>query len=467
MKLSLAAKLVFSYCLIAIFLVASLLLVSNYFFQKQFEVYLAHKQEMKNQEVVNLIASSYTEGGTPPGGHFFETLGNTLLEQGIVLMVYDTAGTELFCVTKQAHGCCERESGGMEAYMKETFPGYSGEYTEDKIDFFSDKGLALGGVTLGYYGPFYIDEGEHNFISRWSGAFLATGAVFLAAAIGIGFFMASKISAPLQKVTQQAKSIAEGNYGQRIAETTNTAEIDALSASIDHLAESLQTQLALKKRMAGDYSHEFRTPLTALQTNLEAMIDGLWQPTPERLEGLRGEITRLGQMVSEVDRLVEVQSRPVQLNKTSYDVTEQAAGVARAFESEIQKKGLAVLVEGGACFIWADYSRFGQVLVNLVSNAVKYTPPGGRVVIEAKNTAKGTRLTVQDTGAGIDEADRPYIFDHLYRADTSRTRETGGSGIGLSVAREIVQAHGGSIAVQGAAGGGSCFVVLLPGEEES
>ena len=163
--------------------------------------------------------------------------------------------------------------------MKENCPDFEGAYTEKGFEIVKG-GNKLGTVRLGYYGPFYYRESEHNFISAFNRVFLVTDLLFFIASVAIGLLMASKIAESIKKVTERTGRIAEGEYAERVGLLTRSVEIDALSASIDHLAESLETQLMLKKRMAHAYSHEFRPPLAALQSNLEAMIDGLWEPTP-------------------------------------------------------------------------------------------------------------------------------------------------------------------------------------------
>jgi signal transduction histidine kinase len=273
--------------------------------------------------------------------------------------------------------------------------------------------------------------------------------------------MASLIASPIKRVTERTRLIAEGEYSGAVS-STGTTEIDELSGSVDQLALSLETQYKLKKRMASAYSHEFRTPLAVLQSNLEAMIDGIWEPTKERLESLLAEIFRMSRMVSEVDNLVQVGNAESKLNKIASDLSAMTEQVLRGFEAKFAAGGLNLDFKKEECEADLDPDKFSQVIVNLVSNAVKYTDHGGNIRVKTYGDGDKAVLSVEDDGMGIADNDIPYIFEHLYRTDESRARDSGGNGIGLSVARAIVEAHGGTIEVKSRLGEGSVFTVIIP-----
>ena len=235
---------------------------------------------------------------------------------------------------------------------------------------------------------------------------------------------------------------------------------------MDHLAESLQTQFMLKKRMAHAYSHEFRTPLTTLQTNIEAIIDGLWAPTNERMESLLAEIFRLSRMVLEIEKLVEVQVKESSgLSVTSVDISEITDRILLSFDSLTKQKGINLSHEKSRCKALADEDKFSQVILNLVSNAVKYTDRDGDISVNTFERDGQAVFSIKDEGIGIAQRDLPYIFEYLYRTDESRARDSGGNGIGLSVVKAIVDAHSGTINVESAPGRGSVFTVTLPASQ--
>jgi signal transduction histidine kinase len=232
---------------------------------------------------------------------------------------------------------------------------------------------------------------------------------------------------------------------------------------IRQYTDALKQQELLRKRLTSDVAHELRTPLTAVSSHLEAMIDGLWEVTPARLQSCYEEIGRISGLVADLEQLAKTENENLRLSKTEVDLLELAHTVVNNFETEAAKKKLSVSVDGEKTVIFADKDRLNQVLTNLLSNAIKYTPENGEIQITANNTEKSGIITVADNGIGIPEGDLPFIFERFYRADKSRTRSTGGAGIGLAIAKSIVEAHGGKIEAKSEPGQGSCFTVTLPG----
>jgi signal transduction histidine kinase len=467
--LKLKTKLVISYAAVAVFLVASLLLVSNYFLEKQFQIYVSHKQDMKNMEIADQISKNFPVPDAPGGtdflsfAKFLDDLGRSLLEQGVVLMVLDEGENTLYCTGIEPGSGCSHISNPQKTGWNEVCSDFEGTYSQARFDIERDDTL-LGSIMLGYHEPFYYSESDQSFLAAFNQVFFIMSILFLSVSVVIGLVMAGRISGPLIRVTERTRRIAEGEYSGRVSLRTGTVEIDALSEGIDHLAESLETQFMLKRRMAGDYSHEFRTPLAVLQSNLEAMIDGLWAPTKERLESLLAEIFRMSRMVSEVDNLVKVGNLGKRLEKTPSDIAEMTERIILSFGTNISSKGIRLRYERGECEACVDRDKFSQVIFNLISNAVKYTDNGGNISVSASNRGNHAVLSVEDDGIGIAESDMPYIFEHLYRTDESRARDSGGNGIGLSVVKAIVESHGGSIDVRSAPRRGSVFTVTVPRE---
>ncbi|MDR1966478.1 MAG: HAMP domain-containing histidine kinase [Synergistaceae bacterium] len=465
-RLDLKSKLTLSYVLVAALLAASLLFMSKYFLEKQFMVYISHKQDMKNEEILEAVTRAFSDDGTLRDSSlmaFLTDLGNSLQEQGVALMVYGREGEMVYCTSSGGESDCAHLAGHGAIPGNDPCPDFSEAYTQKRYEIKRD-GSPLGYMILGYHGAFYYNEGDRVFLKEFNRAFLVMTIIFFAAAAGVGLFMAGRIATPIKKVTERTKRIAEGEYSERVDMATGTAEIDDLSAGVDHLADSLQTQFMLKKRMAHAYSHEFRTPLAALQSNIEAMIDGLWSPTAERLQSLLAEIFRLSRMVSEVEDLVQVQvkSDADGAQKRPADISEMTELVLQSFESGLRQKGINLSYERSRCEAAIDSDKFSQVIFNLVSNAVKYTDRGGNIKVRTFEGDGKAVFSIEDDGIGISGSDLPHIFEYLYRADESRARGTGGNGIGLSVVKAVVDAHGGTIEVDSAPGRGSVFIVALP-----
>ncbi|MDR3254241.1 MAG: HAMP domain-containing histidine kinase [Synergistaceae bacterium] len=466
MKLNLRSKLAISYVLLAAFLALSLLFVTNHFLEKQFQVYVAHKQDMKNEEILEMVTRLFSDDGSvrnPEFLAFLTDLGDSLMEQGVSLMVYDANGVMVYCAALGDADNCAHTLGSGKISDDETCHDFHGTYTRRNYEI-TRGGTKLGYVTLGYHGPFYYNEGDRVFLNGFNRVFIGMTVLFFITAAGVGLYMAGRIAWPIIRVTERTKRIAEGEYSERVDIATGTTEIDDLSAGVDHLAESLQTQFMLKKRMAHAYSHEFRTPLAALQSNIEAMIDGLWAPTPERLESLLEEIFRLSRMVSEVEDLVRVQVRNQDDKKRGIqDISEMTERVLRSFETGASQKSISLSHEKSRCEAQVEPDKFSQVIFNLVSNSVKYTDPGGNILVRTFTREDGSAvLSVEDDGIGIGQSDLPHIFDYLYRADESRARDSGGNGIGLSVVKAVVERHGGAIQAESSPGHGATFTVSLP-----
>jgi signal transduction histidine kinase len=228
------------------------------------------------------------------------------------------------------------------------------------------------------------------------------------------------------------------------------------------LASSLDKQDNLKKQLTSDVAHELRTPLTTLRITIEAMMDGILEPSPERLKSNYDEVLRIANIVKYLESLAILEDGNLKLNKTSVDLIDLTKQIIKKLDHQILEKEMVVVIEGKCDSVSVDESRMTQVLINLLTNAIKYTHSKGNISIEFKETQDDVMVKVSDNGSGISADELPYIFERFYRADKSRNRSTGGSGIGLTIVKGIVEAHGGSIQVQSEVGIGSCFTVFLP-----
>ena len=228
------------------------------------------------------------------------------------------------------------------------------------------------------------------------------------------------------------------------------------------MAESLEEQEALRKRLTSDVTHELRTPVANLSSYIEMMLDKVLEPTQERLQSCYDELQRLSGLISDLERLRQVENDNLVLNKSDVDLRALSQAVMGNFESQLREKHLIGQVTGDAAIVSIDRSRMQQVITNLVSNAIKYSNDGGTVRVVIENAEDSAMIRVQDDGIGISQADLKRIFERFYRADKSRNRKTGGAGIGLTIVKTIVQAHKGTISARSEEGKGSCFTVVLP-----
>lgn len=461
-KYSLKYKLSLSYVFIALLLVSSVSVISNLFFRSQFEQYMIRQQEIKNKEIVSQISQQMTNNATDAyRQQSLETVGVSALERGLIIKVYSLSGKVLWDATVHNGGFCKQMLQNMAAEMQSRSPNFRGAYEEKTYPVFAGAKKA-GSVSVGYYGPFYYSANDADFINTLNQVLFGVGLGSLFLAVVLGIYMASRISSPIARAIGAAEKIARGNYKDKIPAATNTLELDRLTAAINQLSDELQNQESLRKRLTSDIAHELRTPLAALQGNMEALIDGVWEPTAERFESCHEEILRLGRLVSNLERLAQLEDQNTVLTLAEVNLRDAAAKALKSFEADAAKKQISVSVEGPPVAIQADADKISRIFINLISNALKYTPEGGHVSVVLAEEPGTAVIEVRDTGTGISAEDLPFIFERFYRTDLSRNSRSGGAGIGLTIVKTIVEIHHGKISVQSEVGVGTTFRIILP-----
>lgn len=461
MKFSLRTKLSLSYVLVALLLVAIISFLTNFLLEKQFKNYVIQQQEQRNKETVNLLAQQYKEERNGWDGAGIESIGVSALAQGIIVKVKDSSGHIIWDATVHNNGTCSTMLAHMAQNMASRYPNFKGGYVEVSYPVTRNFNQ-VGTVDIGYYGPYYFTDNDLAFISTLNKMLIGVGVFAFFFALLLGAFTAKRLSMPISRVITSARQISQGYLGARILQESTTTEIGQLTTTINDLAETLEKQDNLRKRLTADVAHELRTPLATLQSHLEAMIDGIWKPDTERLKSCHEEIMRINRMVGDLEKLARYESENLVLNKTEFDVSELIQNLLKNFETDFANKGIKISLQGQIEKITADKDKISQVLINLVSNAFKHTPQGGTVEVKTTGSSNETEIRIRDTGMGIPHEDLPHIFERFYRADKSRNRMTGGSGIGLAIVKSIVDAHKGNIMVQSEINKGSEFIVTLP-----
>ncbi|EGD48763.1 integral membrane sensor signal transduction histidine kinase [Ruminiclostridium papyrosolvens DSM 2782] len=460
MNSSLRTKLSISYVAVALICIILISIFTTLFVYKHFEEYVKQNTEQKNREIVTTLSGQYMGNGKW-NTKVIETIGVSSMENGIILKVKDINGNIIWDAKTHNNGMCQRIIEHM-SNNASRIPGRGKSgYTEVPytINYNLNK---VGTVEIGTYGDNYLNEHDIAFINDLYNLLWAVGIFSLILSLLFGTVMSKRLVSPIARVINTAKAISKGFYSDRIKEKSNTREINQLTVTINDLAENMEKQEILRKRLTGDVAHELRTPLATLQSHLEAMMDGIWPADSERLKSCHEEIVRISKMVGDLEKLARYESENFVLNMDTFDITELAKRQIHNFESEFLSKGLELKLTGADCRVYADKDKISQVLVNLLSNALKYTPEGGMVVINIQYNDVNTEISVTDNGPGIPGEDLPYIFERFYRADKSRNKLTGGSGIGLAICKSIVLAHGGSINVQSNIGKGTKFTFTIP-----
>ncbi|MEL7608242.1 MAG: ATP-binding protein [Bacillota bacterium] len=459
-KTSLRFKLSMAFMLVALVLFVLVSLFANLILERQFKAYTVSKLEKTIEDTVKQIASRF-ENAQSWNASAIEDIGVNALSEGFMLRVTGVDGAVIWDAWRHNNGFCTDMLEHMAMNMQSYDSGFQGGYREEAYPI-KINGQAVGSVDVGYYGPYFYSDADIRFLKGLNEFLLIAGGISLLACLLLGAFMAKRLTEPIAGVIETAGRIAKGDLGSRIAEKSSTREIAELTDSINSMAQELSGQELLRKQLTTDVAHELRTPLATLQSHMEAMIDGVWEPEQKRLVSCHEEILRLSKLVGELETLSRYDSESLELNKERFEISELIQRILLNFESGFQSKGVALEFSGGEAFVVADRDKISQVLFNLISNALKYTPEGGKVRIEAKETPNEVSVCVSDTGIGIPESDLPYIFERFYRTDKSRSRATGGTGIGLTIAKSIIEAHGGTIAVESKTNRGSTFTVSLP-----
>lgn len=300
-------------------------------------------------------------------------------------------------------------------------------------------------------------------------AALLAGSVLLALAVAVvlALLLARAISRPIRTVATAADRVAAGDLSVRVPSTRQRAggsdETARLGLSFNVMADGLERLERQRKDMVADVAHELRTPLTVLRGRLEALQDGVVPFDPAEVDDMMAQVLLLTRLVEDLRVLSLADSGQLTLDLRTVDLAELVRTAAAAQERRAADKGLGVVVTATEpVLVHGDRERLLQVLGNLLDNAVRHTPAGGTITLSARRAAGDAVIGVADTGPGVPESERERVFERFYRADGSRGRSGGGSGLGLSIVKAIVTLHGGTVAMEGAEGGGTEITVALP-----
>ncbi|MDR2633940.1 MAG: HAMP domain-containing histidine kinase [Treponema sp.] len=469
--LSLQNRLALTYILFISAALGSLTLAINRFTHIRFNTLIQENGSAKSQEIVRVIGDLYNplQGGFD--SRTVEAMGMYFVHEGYIVSVEDAQGETVWNARSCDMQQCVEVLSSISARMEGQF-GLNGRMQQQRYPV-RYKGMTVGWVRIESYGPFFYSETETRFLGSINRLLLVAGLFLVFLSAGIAVELSRSIARPVLQAAEAARAIARVHARRappetiRIRDQYKTRELQDLSCSINELAAALEAAEHRQKQLSADIAHELRTPLTCLQGNVEAMIDGVYTPDREHLLSCHEEIIRLSHLVEELHILTGLEWDRMSLNKSVFDLAKLVQVSTEQFKAAAHEKGIALELNLIESPIEADYDRLKQVFMNLLSNAVKYTDSGAiRVSIEKRGP--GSRhwdCIIADTGMGIPEEDMPHVFERFYRTDKSRSRSTGGAGIGLSIAAAIVSAHGGAITVERAGkeqgGPGSVFRVAL------
>ncbi|MCK6566280.1 MAG: hypothetical protein DCC59_03515 [Chloroflexi bacterium] len=326
--------------------------------------------------------------------------------------------------------------------------------------FFGFFMLFIGGVSALLYWAFTEYSGIRNI---W---LLVCGAPFVV--IFLAFFTVSRLymrfGRPMEQIFSAIDSIAEGDLSVRVKEN-NSDMFSELVKRFNKMVEELERADQQRRNLTADIAHELRTPLHIIQGNLEGVVDGVYQPTPEHINSALDETKLLARLVDDLQTLALAESGGLPLHPTRFLLADLTDDLASSFSSQAASRGidLTFRLADPKQEVTADYDRLNQVLSNLISNALRHTPPGGQISVEAGSIIGGersARITIKDSGEGIASENLPFIFDRFWRGDKSR-RDRNNSGLGLAISKQLILAHKGTIEAESEAGRGTTFIIEL------
>jgi len=487
MKRGLRLRLALTHALVALLAIAVVAVIVLAVGGRRFDSYLAQVQSSRNAAVVNSLTQTYR---APDGwdASAIYALSQVARLNNVDVAVYSLEGKLLFTVQGlhmgggMMGGQGMMGGGGMMGGAGDGTAGAgsgpasvvsaspaAGVATLDPARFeVQSYPVMVGGkqvATAEVYAPRNPRAAAESAYQSALTRNLAIAALVAAAlALLISLIVSRRITGPLEALTDAAEDVAGGNLEVRVAPRGDD-EVGALATAFNAMADRLARDEQWRRDMTADLSHELRTPLATIQTRIEALEDGVMPATPENLRVIGAEVERLGRLLGALRSLNELESEDVAVEQESLDLAGVAGDALKRAETAFQAKGVALVGELSPVTVNADGDRLLQVVANLLDNALKFTPEGGRVLVAVASGAAPAagpwaRLTVADSGPGIEPVDLPFVFDRFFRSQAARG--TQGVGLGLAIARGLVEAQGGVIEAADRPEGGALFTVFLP-----
>lgn len=422
---------------------------------KDFEEYLEGKTEDRIYRIIAATEGSYEQySGWNENALKEITIWALLI--GYETKIFDINNNELMNTNKAVET--------LYPLMKKRIMAITGfpfvKYSTGK-EIFMSYPMFIGGKEIGTLEIVFLnpkeEQGKETIFMKRSNRFLILSLVVLGGlSVVLSFIFSKKLTDPIKKLTAAAKDISEGNITTRISISGND-EISNLARTFNTMSGNLEIQESLRKKLTSNIAHELRTPLSSIQGELEGMIDGLIKIDKERLLSLSEETVRLKKIIEGLEELSKAEASILELKRQLINLKSFLGNIKERFEKLFTDEGVKLELEcPDTLMLYADPDKISQIMINLMSNALKATKKGGDVRIKAgiKNTE--VFIEVKDTGHGIKKEDLPFVFERFYKTSE------GGLGLGLTIAKELADAHGGRIEVNSEYGKGSIFTLYLP-----
>lgn len=460
MKQTLRRQLTSSIVLTVLIAVSFVSLFSSVIIHDHFNGYIEAKQKQTIQQLVAQVAQQYDVETNRWDVENIHEIGMVALYSGYIIKVNDDEGRIIWDAELEDMSACVSIVDDVTQRMLNQFPSQSGSFS-DNLYPLAIHDVRIGIVNIRHYGPVFYSVEDERFINQVQQMLWIIALSSILLSIFVGLHLAKTLSRPLTKTIDQASLIAQGNYGGLIEDDSNIEEVRSLITAVNHLSTTLADQDRLKRQLTSDVAHELRTPLSTLEISVEAALEGILVMDQQRMQGLLDEIQRLTKIVKDLDQVNRVEAFQ-RLNQSSFDLKDLMEEVVRALEVQSQKKYIAVTLKGELLSVDGDRDRLMQVFYNLILNALNYSNPKSKIEIKWQKLDESIEIVIVDKGIGIPEKDIPYIFDRFYRVESSRDRIRGGSGIGLTIVKRVIDAHKGMIKVTSTENVGTTFTITLP-----
>lgn len=444
-------RLLFAFLTVSVIGVAVLSFMIHYGVQSSFNDYLDARSREQVDRVVEILVNVYKQEGKVSPKVIGSLLHQQAMTEGLFYRVYDREGRVI------------ADSTGMMEMM-----GRMGGSLDHRVGSPSDMiSLTVDGKPFGQLAVYRMARTlpeQDLFMRSFYHSLLLSALAMLIISFLLSWIFSRALSSGLRRLNAAVHELKGHHYSIELTGEGEPREMQELIASFNDLAHSLERQERLRREFTNDLAHELRTPLATLRSQIEAMRDGVLEPTEERLGKTHEELMRLVRLVDEMERLLVAENPNLPLRKERIDLHTFLSHLIAQVTPLFQEKGVSLSFEHDdkGEVIFADRDRLMQIMINLMNNALKYTPPGGKVTLFLRKREDRVEIEVKDTGVGISEEDLPHIFERFYRGDKSRDRRTGGIGIGLSIVKALMDAHKGEISVISKPGEGSRFILSFP-----
>jgi two-component system, OmpR family, sensor histidine kinase BaeS len=426
-------------------------------FEEHFKNYVREGREENIGLIEEEIIREYKQSGTIISDRLINLFHSQAMTENLFYKLYDSEGKLLADSTsmKEMMGSMR---GDSQSNMKD---GHSSETFRVSSDNYIIASIVV------HYQEELIEADFSFFNTVKKNIYIAAIITILLSAI-FSILFSKRLSSGFNMLSKGVKELQNHNWKIRLNVEGLTDEMKPLGLAFNKLAMSLWQEENMRKQFTADLAHELRTPLATLRSQIEAFQDGIWEPTPERLQQSHEELMRLVRMVDELEKLLAAENPKIKLNKVDIEANQIAVFVKNQFAPSFHEKGvtLEVIQSKDPSIFCVDRDKVVQILTNILGNALQYTPPHKKVTISVLRTHGFIGFSIADEGTGIMKEDIPYLFERFYRGDKSRNRKTGGIGIGLSIVKALVEAHQGQIGIESKINSGTTVNVLFPVKKE-